>query len=203
MTDYKITLCGDYSVGKTALVTRLFQNVFCDHAQSTIGAAFKCWRPRLSDTKLNTGFGIWDTAGQERFHSLLPMYFRGSNAILYCCDSTKKFNQKLAENTYKRAVKDSDALIYIVLTKVDSMTSSNDTFQSLCLFPEESEFADENNCKLFCTSSLTGKGVQELFLQVAYDVVETYGKPIPKTTLRLNEPISSNKLRRGCCPKHF
>uniref|UniRef100_A0A4W5LRL7 Uncharacterized protein n=1 Tax=Hucho hucho TaxID=62062 RepID=A0A4W5LRL7_9TELE len=34
-------------------------------------------------------FLIWDTAGQERFHSLAPMYYRGSAAAVIVYDITK------------------------------------------------------------------------------------------------------------------
>jgi len=33
-------------------------------------------------------FEIWDTAGQERFHSLAPMYYRGSQAAIIVYDVT-------------------------------------------------------------------------------------------------------------------
>ncbi|XP_013370792.1 PREDICTED: ras-related protein Rab-31 isoform X1 [Chinchilla lanigera] len=35
-------------------------------------------------------FLIWDTAGQERFHSLAPMYYRGSAAAVIVYDITKQ-----------------------------------------------------------------------------------------------------------------
>jgi GTPase SAR1 family protein len=35
-------------------------------------------------------FQIWDTAGQEKYHSLAPMYYRGSAAAIVVYDITRK-----------------------------------------------------------------------------------------------------------------
>lgn len=40
-------------------------------------------------------FKVWDTAGQERFRSLVPMYYRNSDAVAIIFDVTDRdsFNQ--------------------------------------------------------------------------------------------------------------
>lgn len=40
-------------------------------------------------------FEVWDTAGQERFRSLVPMYYRNSDAvaIIFDVSDTESFNQ--------------------------------------------------------------------------------------------------------------
>ena len=43
-------------------------------------------------------FDIWDTAGQERFHSLIPMYYRNSNAAIIVYDISNA-------NSFERAQK--------------------------------------------------------------------------------------------------
>jgi len=54
--------------------------------ESTIGAAF--FTQVLSLNEATVKFDIWDTAGQERYHSLAPMYYRGSAAAIVVYDIT-------------------------------------------------------------------------------------------------------------------
>ncbi|EMD42925.1 small GTPase Rab5, putative [Entamoeba histolytica KU27] len=83
---FKIVLLGDSSVGKSSIVLRVCKDEYKEFQENTIGAAF------LTKTLIVDGetikFEIWDTAGQERYHSLTPMYYRGSNAALVVYDIT-------------------------------------------------------------------------------------------------------------------
>ena len=49
-------------------------------------AAFLTQTVCFDDTTVK--FEIWDTAGQERYHSLAPMYYRGSQAAIVVYDIT-------------------------------------------------------------------------------------------------------------------
>uniref|UniRef100_A0A8C7P208 RAB31, member RAS onco family n=1 Tax=Oncorhynchus mykiss TaxID=8022 RepID=A0A8C7P208_ONCMY len=85
--ELKVCLLGDTGVGKSSIVCRFVQDHFDHNVSPTIGASF------LTKTvpcghELHK-FLIWDTAGQERFHSLAPMYYRGSAAAVIVYDITK------------------------------------------------------------------------------------------------------------------
>ena len=88
MIDFKLTLYGDYGVGKTSLTTRLLRDDFNEDSLSTIGASFATWKPDLvkDEDSRQLRFGIWDTAGQERFNNLIPMYLRNADAVFNCWD---------------------------------------------------------------------------------------------------------------------
>jgi small GTP-binding protein len=52
-----------------------------------------------------TKFQIWDTAGQEKYHSLAPMYYRGSAAAVVVYDITRKVPKKKKNlKKYRRLV---------------------------------------------------------------------------------------------------
>ena len=76
---------GDVSVGKTSILTRYIKDTFDQFSESTIGAAFFT-KKVTAPTGENINLEIWDTAGQERYDSLLPMYYRGANIILFVFD---------------------------------------------------------------------------------------------------------------------
>lgn len=55
-------------------------------------AAFLTQTVCFDDTTVK--FEIWDTAGQERYHSLAPMYYRGSQAAIVVYDITNPVSFK-------------------------------------------------------------------------------------------------------------
>ena len=83
---YKIVLLGDSSVGKSSIVLRVCKDEYKEFQENTIGAAFLTKTLNIDTDTIK--FEIWDTAGQERYHSLTPMYYRGSNAALIVFDIT-------------------------------------------------------------------------------------------------------------------
>ncbi|OCT76639.1 hypothetical protein XELAEV_18031843mg [Xenopus laevis] len=82
----------DTGVGKSSIVSRFVQDHFDHNISPTIGASFMT-KTVPSGNELHK-FLIWDTAGQERFHSLAPMYYRGSAAAVIVYDITKQVTLK-------------------------------------------------------------------------------------------------------------
>uniref|UniRef100_A0A8C0VZY1 Ras-related protein Rab-31 n=1 Tax=Castor canadensis TaxID=51338 RepID=A0A8C0VZY1_CASCN len=78
----------DTGVGKSSIVCRFVQDHFDHNISPTIGASFMT-KTVSCGNELHK-FLIWDTAGQERFHSLAPMYYRGSAAAVIVYDITKQ-----------------------------------------------------------------------------------------------------------------
>nr|XP_020733723.1 ras-related protein Rab-31 [Odocoileus virginianus texanus] len=85
--DGKVVL-NDTGVGKSSIVCRFVQDHFDHNISPTIGASFMT-KTVPCGNELHK-FLIWDTAGQERFHSLAPMYYRGSAAAVIVYDITKQ-----------------------------------------------------------------------------------------------------------------
>ncbi|KAG7277156.1 hypothetical protein CRUP_022619 [Coryphaenoides rupestris] len=85
--ELKVCLLGDTGVGKSSIVCRFVQDHFDHNISPTIGASFLTKTVPFGH-ELHK-FLIWDTAGQERFHSLAPMYYRGSAAAVIVYDITK------------------------------------------------------------------------------------------------------------------
>ncbi|XP_032875715.1 ras-related protein Rab-31 [Amblyraja radiata] len=86
--ELKICLLGDTGVGKSSIVCRFVQDTFDVNTLPTIGASFMT-KTVSCGNELHK-FLIWDTAGQERFHSLAPMYYRGSAAAVIVYDITNE-----------------------------------------------------------------------------------------------------------------
>ena len=87
MTKVKVVLIGAEGTGKTQLARRLRgTDEFHPEHTSTIGANF--YSNELGDESMK--LEIWDTAGAERYRSLLPMYTRNADVIVYVVDPKKR-----------------------------------------------------------------------------------------------------------------
>ncbi|KAF0987394.1 hypothetical protein HZS_2521, partial [Henneguya salminicola] len=157
---YKLVLLGDSAVGKSSLVLRFVKDQFSEYQESTIGAAFLAQTVVLEDSVVR--FEIWDTAGQERYHSLAPMYYRGSHAALVVYDITNMESFTRAKNWISELQRQAPPNIVICLVgnKLD-LQSKREVATEL-----SEAFATENHL-LFCeTSAKTATGVQKLFATV-------------------------------------
>ncbi|XP_048208062.1 ras-related protein Rab-31-like [Perognathus longimembris pacificus] len=86
--ELKVCLLGDTGVGKSSIARRFAEDNFEHNVHPTIGASFMTKTVPYGN-ELHK-FLIWDTAGQERFHSLAPLYYRGSAAAVIVYDITKQ-----------------------------------------------------------------------------------------------------------------
>ena len=78
----KMVFLGNSSTGKTSIVYRLLNGGFSNDGESTIGASFATLKHN------DIMYEIWDTAGQERYNSLVPMYTRNAEIIIFVFDLT-------------------------------------------------------------------------------------------------------------------
>ncbi|KAF9160403.1 hypothetical protein DFQ27_004916 [Actinomortierella ambigua] len=189
----KLVLLGEAAVGKSSLVLRFVNNEFQENKEPTIGAAFLTQKCRLEDKSIK--FEIWDTAGQERFHSLAPMYYRNAQAAVVVYDVTKASSLEKAKSWVKELQRQANPNIVIALTgnKVDLVQEEGssesrgegsdneqeqedededddeDNYRISRQVPTEEAraYADEAGLLFFETSAKNGKGVAEVFLEIA------------------------------------
>ena len=84
---YKVVLIGDWSVGKTNILSRYTRGEFLLGSPATIGVQFstKC----LDIDGCNVRVQIWDTAGQDRYRTITSSYYRGAKGALLVYDITR------------------------------------------------------------------------------------------------------------------
>lgn len=80
----KLVTIGDAQAGKTSLLWRLTHKQRPNIQEATIGAAF------FNSSSKKYCLNMWDTAGQERFRSMLPIYLRDAEIILFVYDITDR-----------------------------------------------------------------------------------------------------------------
>ena len=153
--------------------------------------------------------------GQERFYSMLPMYYRGSNAAILVYDITseesfesvkhwvrgKTFKNRLLIqlkelNTNVR----NDIIIAIAANKSDLINHRKVT-------PEEAkEYAHSIDAYYFETSAKDDKGIEDLFLTISRKLIEKHiSKNVtvtPGATVGGHMPIAldgAKPRKRTCC----
>lgn len=164
--DMKVVLLGKEYGGKTSLVERYVYQRFsgCSIYQNTIGAAYVAKPVEINNQQII--LGIWDTAGSERYEAMSKMYYRDAKAAIICYDLTDGSSFDRAKFWVNELKKHEESCkIYLCGTKKD-LIRENRNARSVD-YHTTTDYADEINSKLFETSSKTGEGVQELFLDIA------------------------------------
>jgi len=170
---YKVVLLGESGVGKSNLVLQFVRGQFIEGKESTIGAAFLSHNMELEDRLVK--FEIWDTAGQERYHSLAPMYYRGSQAAVVVYDITDENSYEKAENWIRELQRQAPPGILMALAGNKSDLEHRRTVQTKVA----EAFARENQLIFFETSAKTAQNVTLLFKTLA-DKLPRVQKPPPK-----------------------
>ena len=176
-------------IGKSSIVLRECKDEYKEFQENTIGAAFLTKQLVVGSDIVK--LEIWDTAGQERYHSLTPMYYRGSNAAVIVFDITSEatFNQaKKWVDELKQAR--NEAMIFIVGNKVD--LDSTRTVQKQLV----EEYCKTNNFNYFETSAKDNIGIHELFDAIAKQLPRT-GAAEDDENVSVGDDIKTEK--KSCC----
>lgn len=161
ISQHKLVLLGETSVGKSSLVIRFVKGQFCDYQESTIGAAFLTQTVVVNDYTVK--FEIWDTAGQERYATLAPMYYRGAAAAVVVYDITSKASFERAKKWVDelKTTGSSDCVIALAGNKVDLEARRE------VLKQEATQYCEQHQLHFMETSAKANINVRELFLAIA------------------------------------
>ncbi|MFX0126407.1 MAG: GTP-binding protein [Candidatus Hodarchaeota archaeon] len=164
---FKIVICGPTSVGKTTLIRRFCTKKFIPELKATMGLdlQLRSYTLEVDNKTFNVRLQLWDFGGEERFRLLLPVYSQGSHAIIYAADSTHPDAlEELKE--YVTTLKDEEAFKVLISTKHDLISEIGDD--------QIKDFQEQHNIsQYFRTSSVTGEGVEEIFLNLASRLIQT------------------------------
>ncbi|XP_062843883.1 ras-related protein Rab-31 [Trichomycterus rosablanca] len=190
--ELKVCLLGDTGVGKSSIVCRFVQDHFDHNISPTIGASFLT-KTVPCGNELHK-FLIWDTAGQERFHSLAPMYYRGSAAAVIVYDITKLDSF----HTLKKWVKElkehgpEDIVVAIAGNKND-LGDIREVPTS-----DAKEFAESIAAIFIETSARNAVNVEEIFQSISRQI-----PPLENAEVESNESFKITRQQsstsRRCC----
>jgi len=182
--EYKLVLCGDGAVGKTALRNKFMGRGFNEVYLLTLGADFSPKAIKIVDDERNTQtlrFQIWDIAGQDTFSSVRPRYYKGAHAAILVYDITRlsTYENILDWIAEIRQFAPDVASIILIANKKDlrpevpnSITFENG--KELARTISFEEYNGSMKVSFLETSAKTGENVNEAFIKIAEDTFRKY-----------------------------
>lgn len=154
----KVAIVGDGNVGKTSLVRQFSDGKFEHSRVATLGADFQTKVVSLprGDIKLS----IWDMGGQKQFEPVRRVFYKGTVASALVYDTTNLESLKNLETWREELLAETNNQNFIVIgNKAD-------------LEPQVPAGAGERLAEIFkakhiITSALDGRGVEEMFVELA------------------------------------
>ncbi|CAF1200936.1 unnamed protein product [Rotaria magnacalcarata] len=179
---YKVLLLGDTLVGKTSLQRFIARKDFCSAVGSTIGMDFINRVIPVEKAKVN--LQIWDTAGQKNFRTIGKSYYTLTKAFVLVYDVTTEETFDLIQQ-FSQLIEETGLDVerrYLVANKIDLVLNRQ--------VDEETgrRFALRNSMVYFETSCKTGENIQELFEQIASDLVHQHDPKI----FEFHKPMKDN-----------
>ena len=215
----KLTILGQWGVGKTSMVNTFVGKDFPSMYIPTIGSNIARKEYKLKDSHIR--LNIWDIGGQRSFNPLNPVFFSNldSSLLLFDLNNPKESLQEIIETYLKNLSKHSpECTTYLIGNKSD------------LLKPEDSEILLNNIRKyqiqgfpIVFVSAKTQDNITELFTLVVFDflkkleesgntaqfqgISKEFLTSVGKTEDDLNEliininEIDSNSLHKKITPK--
>ncbi len=88
MIQKKVCMVGVFGTGKTSLVQRFVHSMFSERYLSTVGVKIDRKPIQIDGTDLT--LVLWDLAGRDGHEDITTSYLRGSHAVLYVADGTRR-----------------------------------------------------------------------------------------------------------------
>ncbi|HEV8453670.1 MAG TPA: Rab family GTPase [Gemmatimonadales bacterium] len=168
MNQKKVCMVGLFGTGKTSLVQQFVHSIFSVKYHSTVGV--KIDRKAVDVDSTPVTLVLWDLAGRDASQDIPASYLRGSHAIFFVVDGTRRetFDQ-LAELRELARAAAGEVPSLVALNKADLAD------QWVLGQAEEAALAAQG-LQLLKTSAKTGAGVEEAFRWLARETVREGGK---------------------------
>lgn len=169
---FKITIIGDGSVGKSSLIKKFTKGSFQKEYIKTIGAQFSLYDKEIDGNNFKLLF--WDIAGQDDFLFLRPSFYRESRAaiIVYSLEENDLGKRSFEHITdWQEDIKKycGDIPIVVFANKVDLIEEDN-----LDKTKIQEVIRERNFLGYYLTSAKSGQGVHEAFNAIIEKLYSKY-----------------------------
>lgn len=156
----KISLLGDFAVGKTSTVARSVRNTFSDHYLTTVGVKVDTKSLVLADGQ-TLRLVLWDIAGASSLDQMRANYIGGSQGLLLVADGTRADTVTAALELHEQANRllGRELPAVLILNKCDLVAEWE--------VPPERIRELSQQLPVFSASARTGEGVEEAFAALA------------------------------------
>ena len=172
---FKLIFLGDQGTGKSCILNRFVEDKFDEKYQATIGLDFHSKNITIHDQDVR--LIIYDTAGQEKFRSLIPMYIREAQIILFIYDISDKDSFDSIPKWIQQVndVINKEVVFVLIGNKLDLESNRKVTFE------EGKKLAEKSNYVFQEVSAKTGENFEKLFeVQIFEAVYNKFKKEFDK-----------------------
>ena len=161
----KLIVVGNQGTGKSSILNRFVNETFDENYQATIGLDFHSKNITIHDQDVR--LIIYDTAGQEKFRSLIPMYIREAQIILFIYDISDKDSFDSIPKWIQQVndVINKEVVFVLIGNKLDLESNRKVTFE------EGKKLAEKSNYVFQEVSAKTGENFEKLFEKQIFEAV--------------------------------
>lgn len=158
----KITLIGEFFVGKTSIIGRFVDGTFDETYSATIGFSFLSKAITFRDQHYT--LNIWDTSGSERHRAVAPNYYRGTDGCILVYDVSNPKSLEPLSYWYEEFSSrvqtglEANAVPTILLGNKADLGYEESTVADAKQFAESHGIADH-----FVVSALSGQNIEQAF----------------------------------------
>jgi small GTP-binding protein len=156
----KVCMIGDFSVGKTSLVSRFVKQAFSDKYLTTVGVKIDTKLIKLQP-ELDVKLILWDIAGNDALTTATTAYLRGAAGYLLIVDGTRRPTWDSAVKLQQAVTSQIGEKPFVVLLNKADLKDHWELSDSL-LQPQV-----QLGWKLLESSAKTGLNVEEAFFDLA------------------------------------
>lgn len=157
----KVSVVGDFAVGKTSVVERFVNNQFSEKYLTTIGVKVDTKEIDLPLRHLTQKLIIWDVAGSDRFGDSEIAYLRGSAGFIFVVDGTRPQTLLTAHSLRKQVETKYDCRPCIMLVNKKDLTNAWE------ISAEQIESLADDYDAVYRTSAKTGDDVETALTRLA------------------------------------
>jgi small GTP-binding protein len=115
---FKVSVIGDYAVGKTSIIKRYMTDSFDEGYKATLGAAISSFKTNVKDSDVS--LQVWDLAGQTSFRRVRVQYLFGTDFAIVVFDLTRKDTLECVKEWVKDVRQGApEVLLFLVGNKAD------------------------------------------------------------------------------------
>lgn len=166
MQQKKICMIGDFSVGKTSLVSRFVRQTFSDKYLTTVGVKVDTKLVELVDGR-QVKLILWDIAGNGALTTATASYLRGAAGYILVVDGTRRPTWDSAMNLQKEVSNHIGDKPFVLLLNKADLRDQWEIGKQLV----SSHMAQGWN--IIHTSAKTGIGVEEAFSLLSMKMLDT------------------------------